>query len=271
MSHSFRENSIASGQPIRLYKFRRGVLVWLYTSAAYDIPAGAEIYRTVRGGIKDDGTRRTGEISADRLKVTAPAGLEVAELYRGIPPSAAIELIIYETHVGETEAPVAFWGEIESVRWPALDRCEISALTLVSTLDVPGLRLTWERNCGAALFDRLCKVNRDLWRVDLSIQSRTGEALSSGGAAAYANGWFSGGFVEWPVGSGEFDRRSIEQHAGSTLQMLGGTSGIPNNVRVYPGCARIAQVCKDKFNNLPNFRGDPNLMGRNVFDGQPVF
>ncbi|HBO4355109.1 phage BR0599 family protein [Pseudomonas paralcaligenes] len=271
MSHSARESSIAAGEPIRLYKFRRGVLVWLYTSAAFDIPIGSEIYRTVRGGITDDGIRRTGELSADRLKVTAPAGLDVAQLYRGVPPSAEIELIIYDAHFGEAQAEVAWWGSIESVRWPALDRCEISGLTLLATLDVPGLRLTWERNCGAALFDRHCKVNRDLWRVELAIQSRTGEALSSGGAVAYGDGWFSGGFVEWPVGAGEYDRRAIEHHQGSTLQILGGTSGIPNSVRAYPGCARTAQVCKDKFNNLLNLRCDPNLMGTNPFDGDPVF
>lgn len=271
MSHSARESSIAAGEPIRLYKFRRGVLVWLYTSAAFDIPVGSEIYRAVRGGVKDDGIRRTGEISADRLKVTAPADLEVAQFYRGVPPSSEIDLVVYECHYGEAEAKVAWSGTIESVRWPSLDRCEISALTLLATLDVPGLRLTWERNCGAALFDRRCKINRDLWRVDFNIQSSTGTELSVGSAAAYPDGWFSGGFLEWPIGSGEFDRRSIEHHQGSILRILGGTSGIPLAVRAYPGCLRIAQVCLTKFNNLDNFRGDPNLMGKNPFDGNPVF
>ncbi|UQY32661.1 phage BR0599 family protein [Pseudomonas fulva] len=272
MSHDSREQSIADGQPIRLYRFKRGVIVWLYTSGDRDIYLGPEVYRTLRGGITDDGIRRTGEITADRMKVSAPADLEVAALYRGVPPSKEIELVIYDYHYGESTAQVAWSGSIETVRWPQLDRCEISAQTLMATIDVPGLRLTWERNCGAALFDRKCGINRDLWRVDMVIQSMTGAAVSSGGAEAFPNGWFDGGFIEWPIGSGEFERRSIERQTGSVMRMMGGTAGIPlGSVRVYPGCNRTVAMCVAKFNNLLNFRGDPNLMGTNPFNGNPVF
>ena len=272
MSHDSRERSIADGSPLRLYKFRRGVIVWLYASGDRNITLGAEIYRTLRGGITDDGIRRTGEVVTDRLKVTAPADLEVAALYRGVPPSTEIELVIYDHHYGETTAQVAWSGSIETVRWPQLDRCEISCQTLLATLDVPGLRLTWERNCGAALFDRRCKLNRDLWRVEITIQSMTGATVSSGATEAFPNGWFDGGFIEWPIGAGEYERRSIERHVGSVLSVMGGTSGIPlGSVRVYPGCDRTVATCVAKFDNRLNFRGDPNLMGTNPFNGNPVF
>lgn len=272
MSHDIRERSIADGAPIRLYKFKRGVIVWLYASGDRTITLGTEIYRALRGGIIDDGIRRTGETSADRLKVTAPADLDVAQLYRNFPPSSEIELIIYDHHYGETTAQVAWSGSIETVQWPQLDRCQINCQTLMATLDVPGLRLTWERNCGAALFDRHCGINRDLWRVEMTIQSMTGATISSGGAAVYPDGWFAGGFVEWPIGQGEFERRSIETHLGSVLQIMGGTAGMPMAaVRVYPGCNRTAAMCQSKFANLDNLRGDPNLMSKNPFNGNPVF
>lgn len=272
MSHDSRERSLADGAPIRLYRFRRGVLVWLYASGERNITLGPETYRALRGGIIDDGVRRTGEITADRLKVTAAADLEVAQFYRGVPPSVAIELIIYDYHYGETSSQIVWWGEIESVRWPRLDRCEISAQTLLATLDVPGLRLTWERNCGASLYDRKCGVNRDLWRVEMTIQSMTGTTLSSGTAAGYADGWFAGGFIEWAIGGGEYERRAIETHVGCVLQIMGGTAGIPlGTVRAYPGCNRTVAVCHAKFDNVPNYRADPNLMGKNPFNGKPVF
>jgi len=272
MSFSSRERSLADGAPLRLYKFKRGVIVWLYASGDRNITIGTEIYRSLRGGILDNGIRRTGETTADRMKITAQADIEVAQLYRAFPPSAEIELIIYDHHYGETIPQVAWSGSIETVRWPSLDRCEISAQTLMATLDVPGLRLTHERNCGAALFDRKCKVNRDLWRVDMTIQSMTGLTISSGTAEGYPNGWFDGGFIEWPIGSGEFERRAIERHVGSDMRLMGGTAGVPlAPARVYPGCNRTAAMCLAKFNNLNNFRGDPNLMGKNPFNGNPVF
>ncbi len=272
MSSSARERSISGGQPVRLYKFARGVLRWLYCSSDRDIAIGTEIYRALAGGIIDDGIRRTGETSADRLTITAPADLEVAQFYRGVPPSAEIQLTIYNHHAGEPDAQIVWSGSIETVGWPALDRCAIKAQTLMATLDVPGLRLTWERNCGAALFDRKCGVNRDLWRVELIVQSMTGASISSGAAEAYPDGWFDAGIVEWAIGPGEYERRAIEKHIGSVMQIMGGTSGVPlGAVRLYPGCNRTAAVCQAKYSNLPNFRGDPNLMGDNPFNGDPVF
>src|SRR5690606_36574427 len=108
--------------------------------------------------------------------------------------SVEIELTIYEYHYGDSDAKPVWNGTIESVRWPSLDRCVISAQPLTSTLDVPGLRLTWDRSCGAALFDRRCKVNRDLYRVEIVIQGLTGTAISSAVADGFADGWFDGGY-----------------------------------------------------------------------------
>lgn len=273
MSFSGREQSLASGKPVRLYRFKRGVLVWLYTSCSRDIAIGTQIYWAVKGGIDDDGVRRTGEATSDRLKLTAPGDLEVAGFYRGVPPSSEIDLTIYDHHVGEATPQIVWSGTIETVSWPALDRCVISAQTLLATLDVPGLRLTWERNCGTSLYSRRCGVNRDLYRVDMELQSLNGAAVTCAAAEGYEDGWFSGGYVEWPIGGGEFERRAIEQHSGSTLNIMGGTAGLVagQQLRVYPGCARIAQVCHDKYDNLDNMRADPNLMGKNPFDGNPVF
>jgi uncharacterized phage protein (TIGR02218 family) len=272
MSFSEREHSIAAGQPVRLYRFSRGVLRWLYNSSDRDITVGSEIYRALQGGIIDDGVRRTGETSSDEITLTAPADIDVAQLYRSAPPSAEVGLQIFDYQHQESDVVGAFTGTILYVRWPQLDRCEICCQALTASLDVPGLRLTWDRNCGAALFDLRCGVNRDLWSVEISIQFITSATLTSADAAAYPDGWFDGGFIEWSIGGGETDRRAIETHRGSELQLMEGTSGISlGAATAYPGCGRTAQQCKDKYSNLDNFRGDPNLMGTNPFDGNPVF
>lgn len=273
MSFDARDKSVANGAPIKLYRFRRGVLSWAYTGADRHMEFNDELFRTVPGGINDDGIRRTGETNADRLKITGPANLDVAMLYRSFPPSVEIELTVYEHHLGDTEAKAVWNGTIESVSWPSLDRCVISAQPYTSTLDVPGLRLTWGRNCGAALFDRRCKVNRELFRVDISIQSLDGSAISSEIVSGYAAGWFDGGFAEWTVGVGEADRRAIERQAGAVLTLMGGTAGlvVGQALRIFPGCNRTAAMCHSKFNNLLNMRADPNMMGKNIFNGNPVF
>ena len=60
MSFDLREQSLANGQPIRLYEFSRGVLRWAYASCDRDITWDNQVYRWIRGGIGDSGIADAG-------------------------------------------------------------------------------------------------------------------------------------------------------------------------------------------------------------------
>jgi uncharacterized phage protein (TIGR02218 family) len=273
MSFNSRENSLADGAPIRLYQFSRGVMRWLNTSGDRDEVVGTQIFRTLRGGISDDGIRQTGEASVELLKITVPADHDVAALYRGVPPSNEIALTIFDRHAGEDEQVVSWVGSIQSVNWPKRDQAQLVCQPLSARMTMQGLRQGWERPCHHSLYGLGCGVNRDLYRVTTEIQSKNGLVISSGAFASYPDGYFTAGWVEWSVGSGEFDRRAIERHTGSNLAMLGGTAGLQPGqaIRVYPGCNQTTQMCNDKFGNILNNGGIPHLAGRSPFDGNPVF
>lgn len=273
MSFDSREQSLADGQPIRLYEFSRGVMRWAYATCDRDITLNNQIYRSVRGGIIDNGIIQSGDPNTDKLVLTAPADLEVAQLYRAMSPSDEIRLVVRGMHYGDSEVLVSWVGSIKSVNWPKLDRCQISCLSIEASMGQPGLTDTYSLTCTAVLGDWRCKVNLEQYRVEAQAQSMTGLVLSSGTFAAYPDGWFTGGFVAWSVGSGNFDRRHIEQHLGSDLTMLGGTASIPLGValRVYPGCDFLIGTCHGKFGNEPNFRGENKLQGESPFDGNQVW
>ncbi|MDF5961161.1 hypothetical protein P4052_21550 [Pseudomonas aeruginosa] len=94
-------------------------------------------------------------------------------------------------------------------------------------MDQPGLIDTSCRTCTATLGDHRCKVNLIPYRVTLTPQSVSAWVISSGVVAGYADGWFTGGYVEWQVDGDNYDRRYIERHAGADLHILGGTEGVP--------------------------------------------
>jgi len=273
MSFDSRERSLADGQPIRLYQFSRGVLRWPYNSSDRDVTYNNQVFKTLRGGISDNGIRQTAEASADTFVITAPADIEVAQLFRGMPPSSEINLRVFDLHYGEIDAINRFVGSISSVKWPTLDSCNITCNDIESSMQRPGLTDTYSRSCTTTLYSLKCKVNRDLYRVETTLQSLSGLIISSGTFASYPDGWFSSGYVEWAIGSGEYERRHIEVHIGSQLQLLGGTSGLATGqaVRVYPGCDFLDTTCDGKYDNLPNFRGDRHLDGKSPFDGDQVF
>lgn len=275
MTFDAREISIAGGRPIRLYEFTRSTTSWTYCSADRDVAWQTKTWKSLP--ISDDGVRISGETSADLLKVTAPGTLEVAQLYRGAPPSDEIWLTMRDYHDGETDVPasaiVAWIGTISGVRWPQVDRCEIACQSLAASMDRPGLRLTWERTCPYAVYDLNCRVNRDLYRLAGTVQSLDGVKINSGAFAARPNGYFSGGFVSWPVSGGGVEQRGIESHVGGDLVLLGGTAGLVLGMEVtaYAGCDQTAATCNDKFGNILNHGGVRHLPGRSPFDGNPVF
>ncbi|EPO8089429.1 phage BR0599 family protein [Pseudomonas aeruginosa] len=273
MSFDSRETSLAAGTPIRLYEFSRGVLRWLYNSSDRDISVGTQVYRTVRGGISDNGIRQSGVSKQDAFVITAPADIEVAQPWRGGRPSAEIYLRVLDMHYGDGEIVHRLTASISSVKWPRLDSCTITCLDIESSMERPGLIDTYSRTCTTTLYSTQCGVDRNLHRVETTIQSLTGMAISSGAFASYPDGWFNGGYVEWSIGSGEYDSRHIETHVGSELQLLGGTAGLAGGqaIRVYPGCDFLAGTCDLKFDNLPNLRAVPHMDGKSPFDGEQVF
>ena len=205
--------------------------------------------------------------------ITAPADLDVAAPFRNSLPSALVGLIIHDGHYGDAERRWRYTGSIASVRWPALDRCTITCQDIDAEMDRPGLVDTFSRTCTTTLGSAWCKADLNPLRVDTVIQSMTGAAVSSGALAAWPDGWFAGGWIEWSIGQGEYDRRTIERHQGSVLTLMGGTFPLAGGqaIRVYPGCDFLASTCHTKFNNLQNLRATPQMDGKSPFDGEQVF
>lgn len=273
MSFDLREQSLADGQPVRLYQFSRGILRFSYNSSDRDITYNNEVFRALLGGIKDSGITQSGDAEADKFVITAPADIDVAQPWRGFPPSDEYGLVVFDMHYGEGEALVSWTGSIATINWPKLDTCTITCMSLESTMARPGLTDCYSRSCTTFLGSPDCKVDLSSFRVVASIQSIDGATVSSGAVAAFPDGWFTAGYAEWPAGSGNYDRRFIERHSGSDLVFLGGTAGMPTSgsLRVYPGCDFLFGTCQDKFENGENFRGQNKLQGTSPFDGDQVW
>jgi len=273
MSFSQLESSLDQGQPVRLYSFSRGVFRWLYCTTERDVTVQTQTFRAVSGGISDSGLKLSGETRSDTLTITAPADISVAQLFRSFPPSEPVGLSIFDMHYGDDEARLSWSGRINTVQWAALDRCRIKCVTRESEMGEPGLTDVYMRTCTAVLGDHRCRVEMSAHRLETLVQSMDGQSIYSGAFEAYPDGWFTAGYIEWPIGNGEFERRHIERHIGSQLSLMAGTAGVPSGltVRVYPGCDFMAQTCRDKFNNDANFRGIPHLQGESPFDGDQVW
>lgn len=271
MSFLAREYSLDTGVPIRMYQFSRGPLRWCYCTADRDVTLQNIVFKSLP--ISDSGVRFTGEASADPLTITMPADADVPLMYRAVAPSEQVDLVVWDTHYGETDYAVVWVGSILSVRFLNPLTAEVNCAALSASLDRPGLTMSWQRPCPYSLYDSNCKVAEQNYKVTGTVDIANGLTVRCSVAASYPDGWFSGGYMEWEISAGVWERRGIRQHANVDMILLAGTHGIKAQqvVNIYPGCNRVSATCTNKFNNLLNFGGQPALPGRSPFDGNPVF
>lgn len=274
MSYDTYEISNQDGSPIRLYEFERASLHWYYTSADRDITWNGKTYTALPAS--DQGITQSGEAQSNTFNLTLPAGNPVVEMYRNTPPSDTIYLTVRNTHEFDSsvEAPVQWVGYITDVQRPTSDSAVVVCAALSASFTRPGLRLTWMRTCPNALYDDNCGVNKNAYVVYATIGSMDGTTVFCDNLANYPQDHFSGGFVEWELGVGVYERRGIERYStDGTLYIFGRTDGmsVGQFIRAYPGCARTIDVCNSKFNNLLNYGGIKDMPGISPFDGAPIF
>lgn len=139
--------------------------------------------------------------------------------------------------------------------------------------------------CRAELGDVKCKVDMDKYIQDGSVESvvsavsivpnagllQIGSATPSNPAPA---GWFDDGILTWTSGDNSGLSNQIKSWDGTTLiftlpmfaQPTGGTPSVGDTFTITPGCNHSADPdtgdCQNKFQNIINFRGEPNIPGQ---------
>lgn len=287
MSFEDLEISLDSGQPAFLFAFSREGRTWRYTNVSRDIVYGGNTYTATP--IVDGGITQESGTSSDEYRLTVPASIPLCVYLDAVNTSFPITLFVYKVHLemgagGQYNEPDAgtaklMWaGNLVTVNRPSTSQREISLLTAASSLKRGGLRLSWGRNCPHMLYGRGCLVNKASFAtVMISPSIVNGVQIQSAALDALADGWFSGGFVEWEYEAGLIERTAVESHAGAVLTLLGTTQGMQHAIdnattfTAYAGCDRTADTCHTKFNNILNNGGIEYLQGKSPFAGEPIF
>lgn len=274
MTYSNIETSNDQGQPVRLYAFKLGTAVFRFTSSDQDIILNG--YKWKATAIDDDGVKQSGDATVDTLTINCPSSIAPVALFQGTPPSNPITITIYALHEGDSEAITMYAGEVIQCDYPQPGAASLSCDAMAISMERSGLRLTWQRNCPYALYNpSTCKADKTAHAIPMTIMANPvgGNTIEVQGLDAFADGTMDGGFIEWdhPVRGKEF--RSVEVHTGASLTMFGLSDGLYYGLAIvgYPGCKRTVDDCANKFNNLPNYGGIPDLPGKSPFDGNPVF
>ncbi len=127
----------------------------------------------------------------------------------------------------------------------------------------------YQKPCTAVLGDGTCKVDTDapgLW-AEAEISGLEGSAsLRLRGAETQGSGWFERGRLDVLTGSAAGLWAAVKQdrHAsgGRTVVLwsgIGGGLAVGDRVRLTAGCDKRMSTCRNKFSNIMNFQGFPDL------------
>lgn len=266
MSYADIEASIEDGAPIRLYTFKLASQTWRYNSSDRQlVTVDGSVW--LPAAIEDDGVKQTGESESDILSITAQYELAPVQLFRLAPPSAAMQVIVSEKHVGDDEVYVQYVGEVAQVKDAELGRATITCETVAETMKREGLRMVWQRSCPHMVYDNNCKLNAALHTVTTSVVAVHADYIELASMPS-GNAGFAGGFMQWSHPVKGVERMAIESQTDGNVVPFGLVTAFHEGMTItlYKGCNQTPAACQ-AFGNYENYGGVPSLPGKSPFDG----
>ena len=270
-----------------LYRFVEGEQVWTLTSAdadeVYNAGFGNETYISTTVGRNEVESKN--ELSRANLEVSFDIDNTMARRWMRQIVDDVVTLAIFRKDLETGNVVIVWKGRLASVKPDA------AAITLVfesifTSLRRSGLRKKYQRTCPHVLYGRGCLLNKeDFAHTGKMIGISTdGLVIQVPEAASFADGYFTAGMIEAPDGTLRF----VTNHTGAFLTLIRpvdslgeafASSGYGVNyggfyggvaVRFFPGCDRSKEICKNKFDNLPNYGGFPFIPLKNPFGGSSI-
>jgi uncharacterized phage protein (TIGR02218 family) len=128
---------------------------------------------------------------------------------------------------------------------------------------------TYGPTCDADLGDSRCGVDVEALTISSSVESVSdgSRARFTDSTTGFASGYFSGGHLTWDSGENQglsMDVRSFDGEAFVLTEPMSYEITAGDQYSIYPGCDKTRATCAGKFNNIVNFRGFPDIPGRDA-------
>lgn len=270
MTYNVFERSVEDGSPVELYEFNRGSLAWRFTSADDGVIFNTKSYAAEP--MERTAIESTQERQRSSIQIKVKRDNVIADMWRVSPPTDIITVTVTRYHRGDTEGVVIWMGRVTNVEWSGA-MSTLNCEPVFTSMQRPGLRRNYQRQCPHVLYSGACGVSMAAEKVTGPVAAISGTNLTVTGLNAYADGYFSGGFVEWETVTGIFERRFISSHVGNVITLAQAFYGIAigQSVNAYPGCDHTLTTCTSKFSNKDNYGGFPYIPIKNPMGGESVF
>lgn len=275
-----REIARFFGQPIHLFRFTLGPLVWRYTTASTPMTLGAEVF--IPAGISRSAVRETAERSKNQLTITMPYALDPAahdppptqsfgDIWRPFPPSERVFVTCMAMHRGDTDAAVEWMGHVVQPEFTDT-QLKLTCDPTIARRRAKGGGRRVQRGCEVAVYSQglgQCNLLKEAFAIPATATAVSGLSVTAAELAA-APLALDGGFIEWTLPNGLVERRTIMSHAGSVITLDYGAFALAPALEfiAYPGCPHTWDACVAR-GNTDNYGGCLHLPVKNPWSGNP--
>lgn len=239
-----------------IYHFYVDSSHFYYTSADHEIVYGGNTYSPIsirRGSVTYESTIKAAILNLDVSNINIIAS-GIISLY--LPALVFCDVCKIYLDMFPYEARTIFSGVILDVSLKgAAGSIKVASYDYLLSGPIPIWR--FQRQCNHMLFDNNCLLNSADYAVNASaVVAVNGRSLECETAAGYEDNYFTYGYIEW-----NGNKRRIVSHAGNAIVVAIGVYGMVGEVALtlYPGCDGLNVTCRDKFDNIDNFLGTPDI------------
>ena len=175
MTYNTYEISAASGQPVELYDIAMGITHWYLASGGEDKDYMGHTYESAPCNRTE--IEQTGEIPKDGIEVELPRGHALGVICIAGVPEEEITLTLYRGH--STFYVTYFRGYLTNVKFndKAIPICFFEPRS--SDLPFVGGRRRCMRLCGHRLFGYRCGLDKEVYRINGSIDTISGVTITA--------------------------------------------------------------------------------------------
>lgn len=135
----------------------------------------------------------------------------------------------------------------------------LSVRDFLSLFNTEMPRSSYSPSCNNTLYDTGCAINRASRAIFGTVQSGSTRQIINH-TLSQAAGYFNYGVLEFLTGVNAGVSITVSKHLSATLGLAIPLKSIPDTgdtFNVYPGCDRTLDTCKNTFDNVIKFRGQP--------------
>jgi uncharacterized phage protein (TIGR02218 family) len=250
--------------------------VYRFTDTNADLVYGGEVYEH-DPGVNVSSVESTLNSNGDNAQITitaSPKFLSKLQIRQGVMDGASFELWLVDHRDPDKYGLIeVFAGSVVDVSYHDKGKAEIQLNSNIDGNNPKYIGDRYSRLCRAVLGDAKCKFDLESVKNEILITTveDVGYSFTSSQLEGHAyDGYFDFGRVEFITGENagfSYEVKSSTTADGKVI--LSNTPRAPlapgDALWIWPGCDKQLATCRDKFSNLPNYRGEPYALTSNQF------